>query len=52
MKQIDKRVQEIVDYLNNYEFIEKLMKEIDKDIRKSLRTSKNKCFKQPPKPET
>ena len=52
MKRIDKRVQEIVDYLNNYEVIEKLMKGIDKDIRKSLRTSKNKGYKQPPKPET
>ena len=52
MKRIDKRVQEIVDYLNNYEVIEKLMKEIDRDIQKSLRASKNKGSKQPPKPKT
>ena len=36
MKRIDQKVNEIIEFLNNLEFIEKLYIEMEKDIRSHL----------------
>ena len=40
MKQETERVKELVDYIQNYEFYEKLSDEIDRDIKREWEKNK------------